>query len=289
MESKKRIKKISGIIFLILTILCLLFLGGFVLVSSKGIELISDWFLLAAIIGSFLFLGLTLLCLMDLDKKRKIYIILLQIAAIITVSALFSFVKPKEKAIISLSPDAKHVFLVKETSDDQGVYYFNNYYLILARLKEKLPTNGITDYRLTWLTNETCVLTYRSKDQAVHQYIGTYGGRKIAYSYVLSALIGVWESKDGDTSLTSSASEGIVIQEVGEREKYSFEQTVQFGTTALTINDDTNARWSISLDSENKYDEYGDIVQNAQTKIILLKAGFDDPQKIELYFKRSSE
>ncbi|MBO0440859.1 hypothetical protein [Candidatus Enterococcus ikei] len=290
MKSKKIVKKVSGVIFLILTILCLMFLGGFMLASSRGVDLISDWLLLAALIGSLLFLGLTLLFLMDLDKKRKIRIIGVQIVAIIAVSALFSLVKPKEQTILSLSPDAKHVFLIKETGDDHGLYYFNNYYLIFARLKEKLPVKGITDYQLTWVTNETCVLTYLSKDQAMHQYIGTYGGRKIAYSYVLSNLTGgVWESKDGRTSLTSSGSTGIVIRTDGEIEEYPFEQAVQFGTTALAVNDEKNTKWSISLDSENEYDDQDELIKNSQTKIILLKAGLDDPQKIELYFKQTSD
>lgn len=99
MKSKKTVKKVSGIIFLILMILCLLFLGGFMVISSKGFDLISDWLLFAAVIGSLLFLGLTLLCLIDLDKKRKIQIIWLEIAVIIIVSILFGLVKPKEKQL----------------------------------------------------------------------------------------------------------------------------------------------------------------------------------------------
>jgi len=286
MRNKKTINKVSGIIFLILLILCLLFLGGFMVISSRGFDLISDWLLFAAIVGSFLFLGLTLLCLVDLDKKRKIQIIWLEVAVIIIVTILFGLVKPKEKTIMSLSPDAKQVFLVKETSNDHALYYFNNYYLIIARLKEKLPVGEITDYQLTWLTNETCVLVYRSKDQALHQYIGTYGGRKIAYSYVLSNLAGSWVSKDGKTSLTSSGATGVAIQADGKIEEYPFEQAKQFGTTALALNDGKNAKWSISLNSENEYNDQGDLVKNAQTKIILLKVGLDEPQKIELYFKQ---
>lgn len=127
---------------------------------------------------------------------------------------------------------------------------------------------------------------YRSEDQALHQYIGTYGGRKIAYSYVLSNLTGSWVSKDGRTSLTSSGATGVVIQANGEVEKYPFEQAKQFGTTALALNDGKNAKWSISLNSENEYNDQGDLLKNAQTKIILLKAGLDEPQKIELYFKQ---
>ncbi|CAD5901913.1 conserved membrane hypothetical protein [Carnobacterium maltaromaticum] len=287
--TKKIVKKNNGIISLILTLFCLFFLWGFLFISNRGMNLISDWLLLAALLGLCLFLGLAIILRMPLSRKRKIQIICAQLVIMISISTLFVYLKPAEKNILSISPNKKHVFLVKESNEDHSLYYFNNYYLILARLKEKLPFQNTEEYQTTWLTNEACVLTYRSKNQSLHQYIGTYGGNKAAYHYVTSDLEGVWLSADDDVQFSLDSSTGIKVSVGGKSESFTFEQAVQFGTTSLVLKDKKNDKWSISLSPENEYNQADELIKNSKTKIELLKASIDNPQKITLFFMNGSE
>ena len=78
------------------------------------------------------------------------------------------------KNIISISPDAKNVFAIKNTLGAEDIYY-RAYYGILARPKAILPYPITGDYHVEWLANDVAAFTYQSNDNKVQTFVGTYG------------------------------------------------------------------------------------------------------------------
>src|SRR5699024_6724787 len=95
----------------------------------------------------------------------------------------------KIKNITSVSPDLKHVLSIKENIETGNAIYYISYYGILARPKEKLPYETIGDFKVEWLAHDVAAVTYKTVDNTIQQYIGTYGDRAGA------VLIIMWERK----------------------------------------------------------------------------------------------
>lgn len=153
--------------------------------------------------------------------------------------------------IVSVSPDLKHVFVVKENMSKAN--YYRTYYGIFARQKETLPFQTEGEYKINWLEKDIAVLTYKALDDSIHQFIGTYGdrGNGISYYYVGSALHGEWKGKNGKVK---THTEGITIEVKDKKETYSWEHVVQFGTLAVVLVENEEAKWTIALNKDFKMD-----------------------------------
>lgn len=274
-------RNLCGWMMLIIAVLCSIGLAVSLAANVKGLEWISMWLFLLLQVG--VVSGVVSAYLLLRKTERKWKGIFLSCGLIYLIIISFFVFRQKEEEIISISPDFQHSFVIKKQSDRS--YYFNTYFLLFGRAKEALPY-AVADYTTTWLTNEACVLTYRSPDRSIHQYIGTYGGNTAYYSYVQPQLTGTWQTKDGQVTLAAhDGANGITISDRNGTEIFSLEQMVQFGTTALVFTDEVGARWSLALPSDARYDEQGYLEKDAKSSVVLFKASLEQQEPRELYYQ----
>lgn len=190
----------------------------------------------------------------------------------------------KTKHIVSISPDLKHLLVIKENRDSGPATYYRTYYGILARPKESLPykTNG--EFKVKWIEKDIAVLTYKTASNTIHQFIGTYGDRNGAhsYSYVGPSIHGQW---GGNHVKVISASEGIAIDNNGEVEKYYWDNIVQFGTIAVVLMKNNEACWTIALNENFKSNS--NEPKPPSGEITLYKATMDNNEPITLEYVSS--
>ncbi|WP_449540259.1 hypothetical protein [Ferdinandcohnia sp. Marseille-Q9671] len=155
--------------------------------------------------------------------------------------------------IVSISADNNHVFVLKEDTTNGESTYYRTYYGLFARKAETLPYKTKSAFKVKWVTNDVAALTYKAEDQKVHQFIGTYGDRGGggSYYYVGPSIYGEWK---GDTSHVSSSSEGITVTTDREIETFTWDSIVQFGTLAVVLVKDQEAKWMIALNEDFKID-----------------------------------
>ncbi|MDR9794096.1 hypothetical protein GBG21_03225 [Aeribacillus pallidus] len=69
-----------------------------------------------------------------------------------------------------------------------------SYYGILARPKERLPYKTDGEFKVEWLANDIAVVTYKTVDHTIQQFIGTYGDRGYGrfYYYAGAEIHGRW-------------------------------------------------------------------------------------------------
>ncbi len=243
-------KIVAGwMLFMIAIGLFCLQMGYFYLHSKFLIEYSDNRLFYMINIAIAIFLSLALIVLININRWGKIIgssILLL----FIILNAIMIFNHPINH-VVSVSPDFKHVFVVKENMGKAN--YYRTYYGIFSRQKETLPYKTLGDHKVEWLTNDVAAMTYRAMDDSLHQYIGTYGdrGNGISYYYVGSALHGEWK---GDTSNIQTHTEGITVEVNGEKETYSWDHVVQFGTLAVVLVEDDQAKWTIALNDDFKID-----------------------------------
>ncbi|MEH7237483.1 hypothetical protein [Bacillus sp. JJ1562] len=244
-------KKVVGLILFVIAILsfflqmCYLFLHAKFLIEYTDNRL---FYVINIVVATFL--GLALLVLLNLKKNGRINCLAV-LLVFISFNGILIFKHPINHNI-SVSPNFKHIFAVKENRGD--AHYYRSYYGIFARQKEKLPyqTNG--EYKIEWLANDVAVMTYSAKDDSLHQYIGTYGdrGRGGSYYYVGAALHGEWKGKN---SKIITHTEGINIEHDGNTETFSWDHVVQFGTLAVVLVENNEAKWTIVLNEDFKMDQ----------------------------------
>lgn len=225
---------------------------------------------------------LAVLFLLKLTKILKIIgVNLLIIFTIINVTLLI--ISNKEiKNITSISPDFRHVLSIKENTFTKESVYYRSHYGILARPRDRLPHRTTSEFKTEWLANDIAAVTYKTRDDAIQQYIATYGDRggAIAYYYVGAEIQGEWH---GETIELISAPEGISVTENGETELFDWDDIHQFGTLAVVLTKNEEAVWTVSL-NEN-FEVHSDASEPMVGNISLYKATMENNQPITLHYQ----
>ena len=100
------------------------------------------------------------------------------------------------------------------------------------------------------LADDTAAVTYKAADKTIHQYIGTYGSRDgLSYYYVGPSIYGRWSGPD---AVVIAGQQGIEVRQGGRSESFDWDQVVQFGTLAIVLVREGEARWTISLNENFK-------------------------------------
>lgn len=166
-------------------------------------------------------------------------------------------------AVWSLSPDYRHMLVLKYEEKSGLVTTYRNQLLLFARKSDQFPYTSQKDMKIQWLADDACVVTYESPDDGkVHQYVMTYGDRGdgITTPYVSNIITGSWtgEGKNIAGWKIKTTGDGIVISSEGDEEEiYGFEDCVQFGTLAIALCRDGLPQWTIVLDENCVVGEEG--------------------------------
>lgn len=221
-------------------------------------------------------LALALLFLLTPTKKWKMIGTSVLIIFIIVNTVLLVKSNQQIKNIISISPDMKHVFSIKEDIERGEAVYYRSYYYILARPKERLPHETQSTFHVEWLENDVAAATYKATDNSIQQFVGTYGDRGggSSYYYVGAEIQGKWE---GNNAQVISNTEGISVIENGKTESFDWDHIQQFGTLAVVLMDDNEAAWTIALNKNIEINSNGLVSQTGD--ISLYKATLEKKNK----------
>ncbi|QHT46358.1 hypothetical protein M662_07570 [Bacillus sp. SB49] len=183
--------------------------------------------------------------------------------------------------ITDFSPDWKHTLVLKEDEDTGKTTYYRTAFGILARAQDELPYETKKDFQVKWLDHDIAAVTYKAKDDTIHQYIGTYGSRDndLSYSYVSASMYGQWS---GENTHITSGPDGITIKEDGRTETYEAKKAVQFGTTAIVLLKDGEAAWTIALNQN--FLSHSNDPEPPEGNITLYKATMTDNEPILLNY-----
>lgn len=108
--------------------------------------------------------------------------------------------------------------------------------------------------RMEWLAGDVCAVTYRSPHSDTPQvYVATYGDRSsggaMSYYGVASALAGgYWVAPQSMREWTfESDDDGFLLSNFERTEHFPWEDCMQYGSTALVLYKDGQARWVVAL------------------------------------------
>lgn len=280
MKQVNKFRKIGGWLFFLIAIgLFCIQMGYTILRSRYDIEYADNriFYVINIMIGICLFLSIFLL--FTVTKKWKMIMTSIMVTLISLQVGLLINDNHKTKHIVSISPDLKHLLVIKENREIGLAIYYRTYYGIFARPKESLPykTNG--EFKVKWVEKDIAAVTYKTAGNTIHQFIGTYGDRigGNSYSYVGPSIYGQWE---GEHMRVISASEGITIDNNGEVEKYDWDNIVQFGTIAIVLMKNNEANWTIALNENFKSNSNEPIPPSGE--ITIYKATMDNNEPITL-------
>jgi hypothetical protein len=284
---RDKLMKFTGwILFLFVFGLFCLQLGYLFLHAKAQVEYIDNH--LFYIINIFCMISLPLAIFLLLKLTKRFKLIGASIVGIFVILQVVLLVESNNKVnnITSISPDLKHVFTIKENISSGQAVYYRPYYGIFGRPKENLPHSIVGEYKVKWLANDIAVFTYKTAENTLQQFIGTYGDRKTgnSYYYVGAEIQGVWQGWDHFEVATSS--EGITVTENYKKELFSWENIQQFGTLAIVLKKNNEARWTISL-NEN-YVVHADASKPKEGNISLYKATMDKNQPVILQYETSN-
>lgn len=273
-------KIIGWLLFLAALSLFFLQMGYTLFHSRFRVEYSDNRFFFVINILIVLFLAVALMMLLSLSKRSKIVISSLAVVFILINGVLIPKNNEKIKNITSLSPNFKHVLSIKVDPETGQAVYYRTYYWILARAKEVLPYGTTGEFKVEWLAKDIAAVTYKATDDKIHQYIGTYGDRGggTSYYYVGAEIHGRWQ---GENVEILSGPEGISIGHNDKQEHYEWENTVQFGTLALVLTENNEAKWTIALGEDIKIDSNS--YEPHSGEIILYKATMQDTKPIRLH------
>lgn len=252
------LRKVLGWLFAVPSGLLLLMQLAYLLIGKRyGFEYIDDN-ILYYVNGAILLTAF--LSLLLLVRKKKA-VIAVSAACAILLAADFMAMQAfhlhfSTISIISVSPDYRHVLVLKQdTSNGKTVSYRNRIFLF-ARPGEQFPYTVDGPVKIQWLVSDVCAVTYTEPDQTAHQYIDTFGdrGSGISYYYVASALRGQWEMEGKNPTgktLTADAS-GITITDGSTEVHYDQDSCVQVGTLALVLCKDGLPQWTVALNADCK-------------------------------------
>src|SRR5690625_2736378 len=252
-QNKHKLTKVIGWILFLLTIGFLCLQMGYLFVHARfQIEYIDNRLFYIINIFCVICLSFAVLLLLQLTKKFKlisasIVVIFISVQVIMLVSD-----NQEIKNITSVSPDLKHVLSIKENIETGDAVYYRSYYGILARPKEKFPYETIGEFKVELLAHDVAAVTYKTADNTIQQYIGTYGDRAggSSYYYVGAEIHGIWQ---GDNVELVSDTEGISVTANGKSELFEWDNIHQFGTLAVVLKKNNEAVWTISLNRSEEH------------------------------------
>jgi len=227
-------------------------------------------------------LGVAIYLLLALTGKWKwmmgsLFAILLVVNGVLLVGS-----NQMVKHTLSLAPNYKHILSIKQNLDNGEAQYYRSYYGILARPKEKLAEEPTGRLKVDWLENDVAVVTYKTANQTIQQFIGTYGDRGDGSSYyeVGSVIRGIWQ---GENVEVVTDQEGITVIDHDQQELFEWEQIRQYGTLAIVLMESNEAAWTISLNENFQMDSSGSGPPSGG--IQLYKATMKENKPIPLTYK----
>lgn len=235
-------------------------LAHFHLVFSYG------W-LLPSVASLLTVLGVILLSILRKNKHGILTMAVFLLTGLVISGWLwFGFYQEKEEynRYLVSSPNQQETFLLKQNVTTGDTVYFRERFWLLMQEKEMIPNAIQGTPKFQWMTEDVCTITYEGKnDGAMHEYVATFGDRNAgSYYYVVSALYGTWSGKqEGTENWKISADSGISLK-VGNQleETYSFEDCVQFGTTAIVLCRGGLPRWTIALNTDCTLSSGSDLI-----------------------------
>ncbi len=168
---------------------------------------------------------------------------------------------------VSRSPNSGFSVLIRRDKSGSATCYTEHFPLIFKK-RDDIPYKMEEQLKIDWITDDICAVTYMSlEDNAAHQYIATFSDRSNgSYYYVLNALYGNWsgaESGTGEWKITANdgKSAGITLEIAGHsKEFYSYEDCVQFGTTAIALCRGGIPHWTIALNTDCTIEETSNLI-----------------------------
>lgn len=220
------------------------------------------------------------------SKKLKVTYSIILIIFIVSQIIMVIISEQKISNMTSISPDFKHVFSIKENVKTGESLYYRSYYGILAKPKEKLPYHKVGNFKVEWIEKDIAAITYKTAEETIQQYIGTYGDRGdgVSYYYVGAEIHGVWS---GENIEVVSNTEGISVTENGHKELFSWDSIEQFGTLAIVLKRENQAIWTIGL--HTNFEVQSNSTKPAVGNISLYKATMSKIEPVRLHFKTSTQ
>ncbi|TXL65719.1 hypothetical protein FHP05_06245 [Cerasibacillus terrae] len=278
----KRIKIIGSFLFLLAIGFFCLQIAYLFVHTRLQVEYVDDRIFYIVNIICVICLATSLLFLFSLTRKWKWVGASIVAVFIIANGVLLADSHSKIKNITSISPDFKHVLTIKENIKTNEAVYYRNYYGILALPKETLPYQTDGRFKVEWLANDIAAVTYLTENGIIHQYIGTYGDRGggLSYYYVGAEIQGVWK---GNNVEMISNTDGISVTQNGQTETFDWDHIVQFGTLAIVLTENNQAKWTISLNENFTVDSSSATPPSGE--INLYRATMEDNKPILLNYK----
>ena len=245
--------KIASVIFALAAVLLIVMqITYFIYNQKSGYEYIADWMLYA--VNAVILLCLFLAVLFGSRQSSAAVPISAALLAVLfcanlVLMLMFGFATT---SIVSISPDVRHITVLKQNNETGEVTVYRNNILLFARRYEPLSDTVDGDIKMQWLADDVCTVTYEDTDSALHQYVATYGDRGdgIYYYEVAGVIRGQWalSSHNTDDQKITIDETGITIKDGDQTQLYAYNDCVQFGTLALVLCRDDVPEWTIALD-----------------------------------------
>lgn len=267
----KRIKKITGILSLIIVFLFLLVQGAYVFILKKhNYEYVID--IIEYIINEIIIISATTSIIL-LTKKRKIRNIIIYFLCVLFSIINIAFMCNnglENKCIVSFSNDFSNELVLKTNKNTGSINLYRDAKVFLfARKKEQFNYELKGKIKKQWLTNDICGLTYTDKDGKLREFVVTYGARGHSGSYyrVAAAITGNWQvfTQYGNATQMQVNRRGITIKKNGKSEIFEYENCKQYGTISLVLYKDDVPKYVIALDKNCEVDEVTDIIKKGGT------------------------
>lgn len=172
-------------------------------------------------------------------------------------------------SIVRIAPNYRKMLVLKEDKKSGQVTIFKNQILWFARPSDQFSYTVEGKVKTQWLANDICAVTYYSPDDnAVHQYVATYGDRGdgITTPYVVNMIDGSWTAENKNIAGWSiqCGIDGIVVSNGSETYMYETKDCVQFGTLAIALCKNGLPQWTIAL-NEDCVEEDGHLTKGTIT------------------------
>lgn len=276
-----KIRKIVAMLFLLIACGLFTLQMGYLFLPSiieQEVEYVHHQLFYIINITCIASLAVAFLLLFKLRQKWLLMIGSIFIVFIAANSYLIYSTSQQIDSTVSLSPEAKHMLVLKQDQQSGDIIYYRPRYYLAARPEVRLPSNG-QELHVKWLADDVAAITYQTANNSIHQHIATYGDRGggISYYNVGPEIQGEWQ--EGETRVISST-EGILVEDNGERHRFGWESIQQYGTLAIVLNDGNNAVYTIAL-AEN-FEAQSDSAAPQPGDIRLYKATMGDGEVMTL-------
>lgn len=280
-NENKRTKMMGWTLLLVALDFFCLQMGYFFVHARFQVEYIDNRIFYVINILCVISLASAMLLLLSITKRWKMIGACMTAVFIVLNGVLLVINNNEVKNIVSISPDFKHVLSIKENTKSGEAVYYRSYYNILARPKERLPYDTGGEFNVEWLAKDVAAVTYKTADNSIQQFIGTYGdrGSGSSYYYVGPEIHGNWV---GDNTQVISNTEGISVTENGKTELFDWDHIVQFGTLAIVLMRESEAAWTISLDENFEVHSDASAIQTGD--ISLYEASMEENKPITLHY-----